>query len=273
MKCKYCGTELPKETNFCPNCGKDLSKLRKCFKCGEIIDDDATFCPHCGVEQPVYDEGDTSKKWIWAVAALFLIAAIAGGYYYQSNRHDDANITADSQPDSTWTDTISTDTVAPEKKEVEEIPFERILDAMKYEVNNVLEEEEDENNLSHTLKSLGYIYKTRKHESVDPNENALTYYFYKGCELNNNFTPINIIKEEACIIKEYFVETHAYPIFMSIHVFLPENLKLIEQTLSSQQIEYDKSYIDEGWEVTISTDNLMETDNDESENSYEDMGM
>ncbi len=106
MRCKYCGTELPNGTDFCTNCGKDLSKLNKCFKCGEIIDDDTTFCPHCGVEQPIYDEGGSSKKWIWGVAVLLLIAAVVG-YYYVSNRQNN-----ESPPKANTADTVTTDTIS-----------------------------------------------------------------------------------------------------------------------------------------------------------------
>ena len=90
MKCKYCGTELPNGIIFCPNCGKYLSNRNKCFKCGEFILDDADSCPHCGAEQPVYGEEWTNRKWIWGIATLWLIAAVAGGYYYMSNRHSNA---------------------------------------------------------------------------------------------------------------------------------------------------------------------------------------
>lgn len=30
MKCKYCGAEVPKESQFCPNCGKDLEVKEVC---------------------------------------------------------------------------------------------------------------------------------------------------------------------------------------------------------------------------------------------------
>ena len=30
MKCKYCGAEVPKESQFCPNCGKDGAPDKPC---------------------------------------------------------------------------------------------------------------------------------------------------------------------------------------------------------------------------------------------------
>lgn len=52
MKCKYCHAEIDIDAQFCTNCGKDLSKLRRCVNCHEIIDDDSDFCPYCGSKQP-----------------------------------------------------------------------------------------------------------------------------------------------------------------------------------------------------------------------------
>ena len=269
MKCKYCGTGLPNGTNFCTNCGKDLSNLNKCFKCGEIIDDDVTFCPHCGVEQPVYDEGGTNRKWIWGIAALLLIAAVAGGYYYMPNRHSNAHLTEGMPMDSTSTDTLCTDTVASVEKAVEEIPFGRILKAMKYDINV---QEEDEKDLSHTLKALGYSSKEQENESDNPNEHTITYCFYKGCELDNELSPINIKREEVCLITESFAETHTYPTVISISVFQPENLKQIEQVLNSQRIEYDKSTIEGGWRISIYGENFMNSEDEEAASSSDDMG-
>lgn len=121
MRCKFCGAEIPDGTNFCPNCGKDLSKLRRCVKCGEMIDDDATFCPFCGTQQPRQQQAqaeqteqnkqsmyqrttrqtlnqsaqpmsetptceehtDSSNKWLWIViVAVVAVIAIGGGLYY-----------------------------------------------------------------------------------------------------------------------------------------------------------------------------------------------
>ena len=125
MRCKFCGAEIPDGTNFCPNCGKDLSKLRRCVKCGEMIDDDATFCPFCGTQQPrqqqaqaeqteqdkqpmsqrpiqqslnqsaqpmrdtpTYEEHtDSNNKWLWiVVAAVVAVIAIGGVYYFMEVR-------------------------------------------------------------------------------------------------------------------------------------------------------------------------------------------
>lgn len=122
MKCKYCGTELPKGTKFCTNCGRDLSNLRKCVKCGEIIDDDATFCPYCGSEQPVYEEDNPHKKWIWTVIIILVIGGGALGYYFLSGGHgqtSDVAAVKDSIPDST--EHVDTTVAIADQENVEEI--------------------------------------------------------------------------------------------------------------------------------------------------------
>ncbi|MCI4434221.1 MAG: SPFH domain-containing protein [Thermoplasmata archaeon] len=46
IKCPYCGATIPKNSKFCPNCGKQL--ILKCPKCGSDIPPGAKFCPNCG---------------------------------------------------------------------------------------------------------------------------------------------------------------------------------------------------------------------------------
>ena len=87
MKCKYCNADIEQDAQFCPNCGKDLSKFNKCIKCGELLDSDTVFCPHCGAEQDNKDvaERTGSKKWMWAIIAVILLAIIGGGAYFATN--------------------------------------------------------------------------------------------------------------------------------------------------------------------------------------------
>lgn len=107
MKCKYCGTEVPNDAQFCPNCGKDLSKLRRCVKCGEIIDNDATFCPHCGVEQPVYQE-DKSHKWVWIIVTIIVVAAAGTAYFFYHGRNNtNPNIASADSTETSVTDTVA----------------------------------------------------------------------------------------------------------------------------------------------------------------------
>lgn len=45
--CPYCGKEIDRDSDFCPECGHNLSG-KKCPHCGKEIDRDAVFCPECG---------------------------------------------------------------------------------------------------------------------------------------------------------------------------------------------------------------------------------
>ena len=88
MKCKYCNSDIEQDAQFCPNCGKDLSKFNKCVKCGELLDNDTVFCPHCGTEQPHEEIIETvkgsSKKWLLIIPLIILIVG-AGAWYFFSD--------------------------------------------------------------------------------------------------------------------------------------------------------------------------------------------
>ncbi len=88
MKCKYCNAEIEQDAQFCPNCGKDLSKLNKCVKCGEILDDKTVFCPYCGAEQPIKAPSENgSKKVIKAgvFALIIVFIAVAAFLFFKSS--------------------------------------------------------------------------------------------------------------------------------------------------------------------------------------------
>ena len=46
--CAKCGSALPEEAVFCPNCGSKVERPCKCASCGFILDSDAVFCSNCG---------------------------------------------------------------------------------------------------------------------------------------------------------------------------------------------------------------------------------
>ena len=135
MRCKYCGVEVPQESQFCPNCGKDLSNLRKCVKCGKIIDDDAIFCPHCGAEQPVYEEDNPHRKWVWIISVI-LILTLVGGYYFMSRKSNKSALLVD----STVVGSIAMDSITPDVAKVtttikEDIP---VLHGIQDRMVNIL---------------------------------------------------------------------------------------------------------------------------------------
>lgn len=86
MKCKYCNAEIEQDAQFCPNCGKDLSKFNKCVKCGELLDNDTVFCSYCGTEQPHEEKAEaeksSSKKWLLALPLIVLLIGAGVWYFY-----------------------------------------------------------------------------------------------------------------------------------------------------------------------------------------------
>lgn len=52
MKCQYCNHEIPNDSVFCPECGKEQSISEAvqafCPECGTPLDEGSAFCPECG---------------------------------------------------------------------------------------------------------------------------------------------------------------------------------------------------------------------------------
>lgn len=53
VKCEKCGSQMPKNSKFCPNCGngntsEEKSEKIKCSNCGFYYDKTVKFCPECG---------------------------------------------------------------------------------------------------------------------------------------------------------------------------------------------------------------------------------
>lgn len=140
MKCKYCNADIEKDAQFCTNCGKDLSKFERCVNCGELLDHDTVFCPYCGTEQTKKDEvneqnelqdfpqesqpavvDDTlqadeersSKKWVWIVLSLILLAAIIGSGYYFYDMNSGNKMLVE-EPDSTKIEVVDSTGIAPD---------------------------------------------------------------------------------------------------------------------------------------------------------------
>ncbi|MDX1357690.1 MAG: SPFH domain-containing protein [Clostridia bacterium] len=52
VKCSNCGSDMPADAKFCPECGTPAGEAKaKCVKCGASIVADAKFCPECGSPQ------------------------------------------------------------------------------------------------------------------------------------------------------------------------------------------------------------------------------
>lgn len=48
INCPKCNAEIKKTAKFCPECGENLSPVKKCAKCGHEMKKTAKFCPDCG---------------------------------------------------------------------------------------------------------------------------------------------------------------------------------------------------------------------------------
>jgi RNA polymerase subunit RPABC4/transcription elongation factor Spt4 len=132
MRCKYCNADIEQEAQFCPNCGKDLSKFNRCVNCGELLDRDTEFCPYCGTKQSLVGQNQhedltdtlkpyekkSSKKWIWFVVLLILLALIGGGgYWYYSQNSNQIIAVVDTDSIEVPTDSLINDPVAVEAAE------------------------------------------------------------------------------------------------------------------------------------------------------------
>lgn len=93
MRCFFCNAEIEQGAQFCPYCGKDLSKFNKCIKCGELLDGGTVFCPNCGTKQLHQDiSGKTkSHKWRWILLAILLIGLIVCGVLFLTNGSNTTN--------------------------------------------------------------------------------------------------------------------------------------------------------------------------------------
>jgi hypothetical protein len=56
MKCLYCDTEIPDNSEFCNYCGRQVSKPILCANCGNSIPMGSKYCNKCGycIQIPIY---------------------------------------------------------------------------------------------------------------------------------------------------------------------------------------------------------------------------
>ena len=50
MRCPGCGSQLPEEATFCPQCGRTAKVPFGCKNCGAALAGDTKYCPKCGAK-------------------------------------------------------------------------------------------------------------------------------------------------------------------------------------------------------------------------------
>lgn len=145
MKCKYCNAEIEQDARFCPNCGKDLSSIKRCVNCGEFLDEESSYCPYCGTKQPEceenadslveeYQQDHSTRNFLIVLCVLF---AVLGGiiYFFIQSRSaplEEREAVLDTAVvDTAIVDTAAVDSVADEYDEEEVRKYVHILDAQK----------------------------------------------------------------------------------------------------------------------------------------------
>ena len=87
--CTKCGTEVPPQAAFCPECGYKFVKEEKpqtkfCQNCGKKIDINAEICPHCGVR--VANVRSSEEKNVLLSAILSFLFPGLGHLYLGLNK-------------------------------------------------------------------------------------------------------------------------------------------------------------------------------------------
>ena len=86
--CKYCGSEIPQNVEFCGRCGratagnytpiKRYRKLTTCKSCGALVAKSAKSCPNCGAKTTGQLIGEAvTGIGCGAIAAPIVLALIA----------------------------------------------------------------------------------------------------------------------------------------------------------------------------------------------------
>ena len=201
MKCKYCNADIEQDAQFCTNCGKDLSKFNRCVKCGELLDSDTVFCPYCGTKQSKKDEvkeqnvqkvlsqesqpetvDDTlqsdeeisSKKWVWIVLSLILLAAIVGGgyYFYDMNSRNKVLV---AESDSTIIEVVDSTRIVPDTAiEFIESMYKDFFENKNFDTENI-------SNL-HKYLSPSVAKKLKFECPYDGGEGEFSYVVYFFCD-------------------------------------------------------------------------------------------
>ena len=95
-QCPYCNAQMPDESKFCGECGREYPQGNTCPHCGARVYDGDVYCENCGrnladgsyastnnISDKIQEDGDSPyKKYLFYIlCAIALIALIGGGWY------------------------------------------------------------------------------------------------------------------------------------------------------------------------------------------------
>lgn len=83
--CMFCKKIIPKNAEFCVNCGHDLSKIdyshkKRCSYCNFLVPTDVNFCPICGTE--IHKEKEQKRTSVFDLKSSF---NSFGGNFFDKN--------------------------------------------------------------------------------------------------------------------------------------------------------------------------------------------
>jgi len=113
--CKFCGTPLDEDSQFCTNCGKKIEpQSGMCPQCGAEVENDSTYCSKCGTRldsqkfPPVKNsqvvpppqnevianewEEEKDRKWWYIIVGIVIVALLALGWYFYSHNPESSKV-------------------------------------------------------------------------------------------------------------------------------------------------------------------------------------
>ena len=204
-QCAYCNAQIPDESKFCGDCGREYPQGNTCPHCGARVYDGDVYCENCGrnlsdgsnagnshVNEIIQeDEEESRRNWISYIIGAIALLAICGGGWFGYNKYT-AYTAAKQAREKIINDSLESvrqDSLRMvEQKEKEEleakklsesrkkITFENVLALLKHPNNAALAEKCGlsviEGVFSDT-KHIVYGYDVKKGEQVTSNEYEL----------------------------------------------------------------------------------------------------
>lgn len=101
-QCPYCKSQMPDESKFCGECGREYPQGNTCPHCGARVYDGDVYCEKCGrnltdgsyanssiISDEIQEGSESSfKKYLLYILVAIALLAICGGgwWYYNSSK-------------------------------------------------------------------------------------------------------------------------------------------------------------------------------------------